>query len=69
MLTLEIHDQTLAGQISKLLAQDFENNPDKMLGELIRSYVRQQERMQYSGILTWDTDGLAYQKVIRHEWQ
>ncbi|MCB8985057.1 MAG: hypothetical protein H6659_14595 [Ardenticatenaceae bacterium] len=69
MLTLEIHDKTLAGQISKLLAQDFENNPEKMLEELIRHYMRQQERLQYSGILTWETDGLAYQKVIRNEWQ
>ncbi|MBK8989387.1 MAG: hypothetical protein IPM39_25560 [Chloroflexi bacterium] len=69
MLTLEIHDKALASQISKLLDQDFENNPDKMLDELIRHYVRQQERLQYSGILAWESDGLAYQKVIRHEWQ
>ena len=69
MLTLEIHDKALANQISELLDQDFENNPEKMLDELIRHYVRQQERLQYSGILAWESDGLAYQKVIRHEWQ
>jgi len=69
MLTLEIRSQTLADKISHLLAQQFENNPDKMLQELVKNYVQQQERLAYSGILTWQKDGLVYQKEIRHEWQ
>lgn len=69
MLTLEIQNQTLADKINRLLTQQFENNSDKMLQELVENYVRQQNRLAYSGILTWQKDGLEYQKEIRHEWQ
>ena len=69
MLILEIQNQTLADKINRLLTQQFENNSDKMLQELVENYIRQQNRLTYSGILTWQKDGLAYQKEIRHEWQ
>ena len=69
MLTLEIQSQTLADKINNLLIHQFENNPDKMLQELVENYIRRQSRLAYSGILTWQKDGLEYQKEIRHEWQ
>lgn len=69
MLILEIQNQTLADEINRLLTQQFENNSDKMLQELVENYIRQQNRLAYSGILTWQKDGLEYQKEIRHEWQ
>lgn len=69
MLTLEIHNQRLAQKVSKLLAQEFENDSDKMLEKLISAYSLQQKRVQYSGILTWEGDALEYQKAIRNEWQ
>ncbi len=69
MLILEIKNQTLADKINRLLTQQFENNSDKMLQELVENYIQQQNRLAYSGILTWQKDGLEYQKEIRHEWQ
>ncbi len=68
-MILEIQNQTLADKINRLLTQQFENNSDKMLQELVENYIRQQNRLAYSGILTWQKDGLEYQKEIRREWQ
>jgi hypothetical protein len=36
--------------------------------ELRHSYTAQRNRLQYSGILKWEKEGLAYQKELRHEW-
>lgn len=69
MLTLQIHDQALAEQLTDLLNQRFDGNLEKMLEELIRLYTAQLNRLQYSGILTWEKDGLTYQKEIRSEWR
>lgn len=69
MLTLQIHDQALAEQLTDLLNQRFDGNLEKMLEELIRLYTTQLNRLQYSGILTWEKDGLTYQKEIRSEWR
>lgn len=68
MLKIEIQNKTLAEQIIELLDKQFGNDADKMLQELLENYLRQQNRLQFSGILTWEKDGLAYQKEIRHEW-
>jgi len=65
MLTLQIHDDALEKQVNDLLQQRFDGNPEKMLLELIRSYRVQLNRLQYSGILKWEQDGLAFQKEIR----
>lgn len=69
MLTLKIHDHALARQVSELLQQKFDGNPDKMLQELIKLYTSQLDRLQYSGILKWEKDGLAFQKEMRSEWR
>lgn len=68
MLTLQIHDQVLEKQLSELLTQKFDGNSEKMLQEFIRLYTTQLQRLKYSGILTWEKDGLTYQKEIRREW-
>ena len=69
MLTLQIHDQALEKQLTELLNQRFDGNLEKMLEELIRLYTAQLSRLKYSGILTWEKDGLAFQKEIRSEWR
>lgn len=69
MLTLQIQDHTLEKQIRELLQQKFNGNSEKMLEELVRSYTAQLNRLQYSGILKWEKDGLTFQKEIRSEWQ
>ncbi|GIK38788.1 MAG: hypothetical protein BroJett011_26210 [Chloroflexota bacterium] len=69
MLTLQIQDRTLEKQITELLQQKFNGNSEKMLQELIRTYTAQLNRLQYSGILKWEKDGLIFQKEIRSEWQ
>jgi hypothetical protein len=69
MLTLQIQDDTLEKQLTELLQQKFDGNSEKMLQELLRTYLAQLNRLKYSGILKWDKDGLAFQKEIRSEWQ
>jgi hypothetical protein len=69
MLTLQIQDRTLEKQIRELLQQKFNGNSEKMLQELLRTYTAQLNRLQYSGILKWEKDGLTFQKEIRSEWQ
>ncbi len=69
MLTLEIHDQSLAQRVTDLLYKQFDRNPERMLEELVKLYTLQQNRVQYSGTLQWTQDGLAYQKEIRGDWQ
>jgi len=69
MLTLQIEDQALEKQFSTLLQQRFDGNTEKMLEELLRIYTAQLDRINYSGILKWRKDGLAFQKEIRREWQ
>jgi hypothetical protein len=69
MLTLEIHDKSLAQRITELLQKQFDHNPERMLQELIQLYTVQQDRLQYSGTIEWAQDGLAYQKEIRRDWQ
>lgn len=69
MLTLQIHDQTLQKQLTDLLNEKFDGDPEKMLSELIHLYRSQLNRLQYSGILKWEKDGLAFQKEIRSEWR
>lgn len=67
MLTLQIQDHTLEQQLTELLRQRFNGNSDQMLQELIKTYMAQMNRRQYSGILKWDQDGLTFQKEIRSE--
>jgi hypothetical protein len=69
MLTLQIQDHTLEKQLTELLQQKFNGNPEKMLQELVRTYTAQLNRLKYSGILKWGKDGLTFQKEIRSEWQ
>lgn len=68
MLTLHIQEHTLEKQLTELLQQKFNGNSEKMLQELVRVYTAQLNRLQYSGILKWEKDGLAFQKEIRNEW-
>ncbi len=68
MLTLQIQDDILKKKIADILQNDFDGNPEKMLQELIKSYTAQLDRLNYSGILKWEQDGLKYQKEIRGEW-
>lgn len=67
-LTIEIQDQLLEAQLTELL-QQFEGNPDHMLQAFVEVYLAQLNRSQYSGILRWEKDALAFQKEIRGEWQ
>ncbi|MEZ4512218.1 MAG: hypothetical protein R3C62_10095 [Chloroflexota bacterium] len=69
MLILQIQNHTLEQQLTELLQQKFNGNADKMLPELVKSYATQLNRLEYSGVLKWEKDGLAFQKEIRHEWQ
>lgn len=69
MLTLQIQDRTLEKQLMELLQQQFNGNSEKMMQELLNSYVVQLNRLHYSGILKWEKDGLTFQKEIRSEWQ
>jgi len=69
MLTLQIQDDKLEKQLTELLQQKFNGNSEKMLQELLKTYLAQLNRLKYSGILKWDRDGLAFQKEIRSEWQ
>ncbi len=69
MLNLQIHNQHLETQLTQLLVQRFSGNPEKMLQEFVQLYTSSLERLKYSGILTWEQDGLSYQKEIRNEWQ
>ena len=69
MLTLEIKDRALENQLTELLQQQFDGNSEKMLLEFVKIYTAQLNRLKYSGILKWETDGLAFQKEIRSEWQ
>ena len=69
MLTLEIYDNSLAERITELLQKRFDDDPERMLQELIRLYTIQQNRLRYSGTLEWAQDGLSYQKEIRRDWQ
>ncbi len=68
MLTLHIQDHTLEKQLTELLQQKFNGNSEKMLQELVRTYLAQLNRLKYSGILKWEKDGLTFQKEIRSEW-
>ena len=68
MLTLQIQDRTLEKQLTELLQQKFNGNAEKMLQELVKTYIAQLNRLKYSGILKWDKDGLTFQKEIRSEW-
>jgi len=69
MLTIQIHDIKLEEQLAELLNRKFGGNPEKMLQELLDSYLLQLGRLKYSGILEWEKDGLTYQKEIRSEWR
>jgi len=69
MLKLQIHNPHLEDQLTQLLGQRFNDNPEKMLQEFVQLYTFSLERLKYSGILTWEQDGLTYQKEIRSEWQ
>lgn len=68
MLTLHVQEHTLEKQLTELLQQKFNGNSEKMFQELVRVYTAQLNRLQYSGILKWEKDGLAFQKEIRNEW-
>ena len=65
MLTLKIRDRSLERQLTDLLNQRFDGNPDEMLQEFVRLYTSQLGRQKYSGILRWEKDGLAFQREIR----
>jgi len=69
MLTLQIEDQVLAKQLTEILQQKFNGNAEEMLQAFARTYMVQLERLNYSGILKWEKDGLAFQKELRSEWQ
>lgn len=67
MLTLQIRDRALEKELNDLLQQKFNGDTEKMLHELIKLYSSQLTRLNYSGILKWEKDGLAFQKEIRSE--
>lgn len=69
MFTLQIQDHILEEQMIELLQQTFKGNSERMLQELVKTYLSQHNRLKYSGILKWEKDGLAFQKEIRSEWQ
>lgn len=69
MVTLELHDRALEKKLSDLLRDEFGGDADKMVQQLLESYAAALERLRFSGILTWETDALAYQKELRGEWQ
>jgi hypothetical protein len=69
MLTLQIQDRALEKELNDLLQQKFNGNAEKMLQELIKLYTSQLNRLNYSGILKWEKDGLTFQKEIRSEWR
>jgi hypothetical protein len=69
MLTLQIQDRALEKELNDLLQQKFNGDAEKMLQELIKLYASQLNRLNYSGILKWEKDGLTFQKEIRSEWQ
>ena len=69
MLTIKVKDNKLEKQLTELLHEKFRGDTDKMMQTLIESYASQLERLNYSGILTWNKDGLAYQQEIRSEWE
>jgi hypothetical protein len=69
MLTLQVNDRTLEKQLTELLQQKFNGDPEKMLEEFIRLYSAQVNRLKYSGMLQWTSDGLTFQKEIRSEWR
>ncbi|MCG8347487.1 MAG: hypothetical protein MI924_06865 [Chloroflexales bacterium] len=69
MLTLQIQDQALEKKLNDLLQQKFDGNVEKMLQEFITLYTSQLNRLNYSGILKWEKDGLTFQKEIRSEWR
>ena len=69
MLTLEIQDGELEKKVSDLLRQEFGGNTERMLQALIETYASQLNRLKYSGILTWEQDGVDYQKEMRGEWR
>lgn len=68
VLTLEIHDRTLAEKLTDLLQNRFDGDPERMMAELVRFYSDRLERLQYSGRVQWPVDGLKYQRQIRNEW-
>lgn len=68
MFTLQIQDRILEKQLTELLQQKFDGDSEKMLQELVKSYLSQRNRLKYSGMLKWEKDGLAFQKEIRSEW-
>ena len=69
MLTIQIQDFTLEKQFTELLNSRFDGNPEKMLQELVEFYTSQLNRLQDSGILKWEKDGVTFQKEIRNEWR
>lgn len=69
MITLQIRNQALEKQLTDLMNDRFNGDLEKMLQELIRLYTPQLNRLKYSGILTWEKDGLAFQKEVRSEWR
>ena len=68
VLTLEIHDRTLAEKLIDLLQNRFDGDPERMMAELVRFYSDRLERLEYSGRVQWPVDGLTYQRQIRNEW-
>lgn len=69
MLTIQIRDLELEKQLTELLQNKFDGNPEKMLQALLDFYRPQLNRLKYSGILKWEKDGLIYQKELRGEWR
>ncbi|HMN26611.1 MAG TPA: hypothetical protein PKE45_00545 [Caldilineaceae bacterium] len=68
MLIIEIKDVTLEKELDSLLSQQFDGNGEEMLRRLLEAYIVQQRRLQYSGILRWPSDALAYQRDERNDW-
>lgn len=68
MFTLQIQDDSLQQQLAELLQKEFNGNPDAMLQEFLTLYQSRLKRANYSGIIQWEQDGLAFQKEIRSEW-
>jgi hypothetical protein len=69
MLTIQIQNQSLERRIAQLLEQDFDGDTEQMLNEFVDAYAASHERRKYSGILSWEKDGLTYQKELRSEWK
>lgn len=68
MLVIKVSDATLERELHTLLQFQFDGDVERMLQQLVEAYTAKKHRLQYSGVLKWPVDALAYQKDMRHDW-